>query len=76
MATKEPFSERLRRAIRESGMTRYKLSRQTGISEATLSRFVVGCRGLSIEHVDLLVEVFGLELVAKGGRKRAKKGGA
>jgi len=76
MAKKEPLSERLRRAIRQCGMSRYALSKQTGISEATLSRFVVGRRGLMIDHADLLVEALGLELVAKGGRKRAKKGGA
>ncbi len=75
MAENESFSERLRRTVRECGTTRYALSKQTGISEATLSRFVVGGRGLSIEHVDVLVEALGLELVPKGGQKRAKKGG-
>ncbi len=77
MAKKEPLSERLRRAILQCGMSRYALSKQTGISEATLSRFVVGRRGLMIDHADLLAEALGLELVAKGRRKkRATKGGA
>jgi predicted transcriptional regulator len=79
MAKKEPFSERLRRDVRECGMTRYAISKQTGIPECTLSRFVVGGSGLSMHNLDLLIEFLELELVAKSRRKaskkRAKKGG-
>ena len=65
MAKKEPFSEQLRRSVRECGLTRYAISKQTGIPESTLSRFVVGGAGLSLDNVDLLVEALELELVAK-----------
>ena len=75
MTKKETLSERLRRAVRQCGMTRYALSKQTGIPECTLSRFVVKGRGLSLHNLDVLVEALGLELVAKQRRKRAKKGG-
>ncbi len=74
MANKEAFSARLRRAVRESGMTRYAISKKTGIPESTLSRFVVGGGGLAMHNLDLLVEVLGLELVEKECRRWAKKG--
>ena len=76
MAKKEPFSEQLRRSVRECGMTRYAISKQTGIPESTLSRFVVGGAGLSLDNVDLLVEALELQLVAKGEKNRGKKGSA
>ena len=44
----QPFSEELRRAVRECGMSRYAISVQTGIDQATLSRFMKGERGLSL----------------------------
>lgn len=75
MAKKEAFSERLRRAVRESGTSRYAISRRTGIPESTLSRFVVGGGGLSMHNLDLLVADLGLELGPKDRRQRAKKGG-
>ena len=75
MAKKEALSERLRRAVRESGMTRYAISRRTGIPGSTLSRFVVGGRGLSMHNVDLLIADLGLELVPRSRRQRTKKGG-
>lgn len=76
MVKKEALSEQLRQIIRECGMTRYAISKKTGIPESTLSRFVVGGGGLSLDNVDLLVEALELELVAKGKRKNVKKGSA
>ena len=75
MAKKEPFSERLRRAVRECGATRYAISKRTGIPESTLSRFVVGGGGLSMHNLDTLIDDLGLELAPRDRRKRAKKGG-
>jgi predicted transcriptional regulator len=75
MAKKKPFSERLRRAVRECGVSRYALSKKTGIPECTLSRFVVGGRGLSMHNLDLLIEALGLDLVPKTTRKRTREGG-
>jgi hypothetical protein len=65
----EPFSESLRRAIRECGMTRYAISVRTGIDQATLSRFMKGERGLSLSAIDKLVEALGLEIRTRRKRK-------
>ena len=67
----EHISERLKRAIRESGMSRYAISQASGVDQATLSKFMSGQRGLTLDSVDKLAGVLGLEirLIAKGKRK-------
>jgi hypothetical protein len=67
----EKFSDVLRRAIEDSGMTRYAISRRTGIAESILSRFVRRERGLSTDSVDALMDFLGLE-----ARPRRKRKGA
>jgi hypothetical protein len=71
-----PFSEQLRRAIAQSDKTRYRISQETGISEAVLSRFMAEKVGLSMPTVDLLCDCLRLRLVAEGepGRRQRKKG--
>jgi transcriptional regulator with XRE-family HTH domain len=64
----EPFTGQLRRAIRESELSRYALSRATGVDQGTLSKFMSGQRGLSLDSVDKLVEVLGLTLTAQKKR--------
>lgn len=66
----KPFSEQLRAALKECGQTRYQVSKQTGISQPTLSRFVNGERGLPLKTIDQLVEYLGLEVA----RRQSKKG--
>lgn len=57
-----PFSGRLRQAVEESQLTRYRISQTTGIDQATLCRFVRGEVGLSLANIDELVKCLGLEL--------------
>ncbi|HZW31208.1 MAG TPA: helix-turn-helix transcriptional regulator [Isosphaeraceae bacterium] len=66
---REPFSSLLRRAILESGLTRYAISVKSGVNQAALSRFVAGKRSLNLESVDKLVEVLGLEVRMPRKRK-------
>jgi len=64
----QTFTERLRRAIRESGMTRYAISVKTGIAQSTLCKFLKRERGMSLDSVDRLMECLRLEI--KSCRKR------
>ena len=57
-----PFSEQLRRAILDSELSRYAMSKQTGIDQAVLARFVKGTRGLSVESIDKLMHLLGLAI--------------
>jgi DNA-binding Xre family transcriptional regulator len=59
---KKLFTESLREAVRTAPVTRYKISQATGISQANLSRFVHGTRGLSMESLDALCDFLGLSL--------------
>ena len=40
------LSQQLREAITKSGMSRYEISKQTGVSQAALSKFILGHRGI------------------------------
>jgi transcriptional regulator with XRE-family HTH domain len=66
------ISDQLRLAIEESGESRYAIAKATGITEATLSRFVNGVHGLSLEKVDVICEHLVLRLT-KGTEKASKK---
>lgn len=74
MAKKRPklLTDQLRQAIDDSGLTRYRIAKETGISEPTLSKFYLGQRGLSMEALNALGEF--LQLTITLGRKPDKKG--
>ena len=65
------LGETLRRANRESGMTRYAIAEQSGVDEGTLSKFVRGQKTITIETADKLMRLLGLEIKAT---KRQGKG--
>jgi predicted transcriptional regulator len=74
MNTKRPekLSDQLRRLVEESPMSRYEISKRTGIAASTLCKLVQGERGVSTESWDKLGECLNLRLVAD--KPRAKKG--
>lgn len=61
--------EKLKEAIEKSGKTRYRISQETGVDQAILSRIVSG-GSCSLETADLLCEYLGLELKPKKTGKR------
>jgi transcriptional regulator with XRE-family HTH domain len=66
------LTDQLRQAIDDSGVTRYRISQETGISESSLAQFYNGHRGLSMEALNALGEY--LQLTIKLGRKPEKEG--
>jgi hypothetical protein len=46
-------------------LSRYRISKETGIAEATLSRFMVGRGGLSLQGIDAIGLLLGLEIKRK-----------
>lgn len=66
------LTDQLRKAIDDCGLTRYRISKQTGISESALSQFYNGRRGLSMEALNALGEFLQLKIVL--GRKHGRKG--
>jgi DNA transposition AAA+ family ATPase len=73
MAKERPklLTDQLREAIDDSGLTRYRIAKETGISEPTLSKFYLGQRGLSMKAMNALGEFLELRIVT--GRKPKRK---
>ena len=74
MKAKTTFTDQLRRIVESCGMTRYQLSKESGVDETTLCRFVHGERCLSERNLDKLGEYLGLRIVADKSKSKAKKG--
>lgn len=60
------ITTQLKTIIKTCGISRYELSRQTGVTQAALSRFVNHERGLTLASVDRLAKYLGIELKHKG----------
>jgi len=58
----KPICEQLRRAIRDSGLSLYRLERECGVNNAQLSRFMRGEQDLKGRSIDRLCKFLGLEL--------------
>ena len=65
---KNALSEQIRFVVQDCGKTRYRLSKETGIHQSSLSRFVRGKCNLSLNQIDKLAENIGFEIKAKGGQ--------
>lgn len=66
------LTDQLRQAIDDSSLTRYRIAKETGISESALAQFYNGHRGLSMEALNALGEF--LQLTIHLGRKPDTKG--
>jgi transcriptional regulator with XRE-family HTH domain len=66
------LTDQLRQAIDDSGLTRYRIAKETGISESALAQFYNGKRGLSINALNALGEFLQLKITL--GRRPGKKG--
>ncbi len=64
------FTDQLRRIVEDCGMTRYQLSKESGIDETVLCRFVHGERCLSESNLDKLGACLRLRIVADKAPKR------
>ena len=61
----DSFSDQLRRAIDESGMSRYAICKLIKIRQSTMSKFMHGKGGMSMDALDRLAELLGLRIVAE-----------
>jgi transcriptional regulator with XRE-family HTH domain len=66
------LTDQIRGAIDQSGLTRYRISKETGISESTLSKFYLKQRGLSMDALNALAEC--LQITIHVGRKAEPEG--
>ena len=66
------LSDQIRQAIEDCGQTRYRISKRTGISQATLSRFMSGGRGLPMKTLDTLADYLNLNITTGMPTKKGK----
>jgi transcriptional regulator with XRE-family HTH domain len=66
------LSDQIRRAVDASGLSRYRISKELGVAESTMSRFMSGQGGLSMENLDALADLLDLDITTR--KRGAKKG--
>lgn len=64
------FSDQLREAIENSGMSRYRIAQGADIDESALAKFFNGHRGLSMKALDRLCSFLGIEITSKASEKK------
>ena len=68
------LSDELRQAVEQSGLSRYSIWQQVGIDQGTMSKFMAGDRGLSIESIDKLADLLGLHICSADAERSRPKG--
>ena len=65
------LSDEIRQAVDASGLSRYRIAKALGIAESTMSRFMSGKGGLSMEYLDDLAALLDLHIATgqSGNRK-------
>lgn len=61
--SKPTITEVLKAAIEDSGVSRYRIAKATGITEPSLSQFMQGAASMRLDKVDVLAEYLGLRLM-------------
>jgi len=62
---KPTMTDVLKQAIRESGLTYYRIAKDTGMVGTSLLRFMAGQTSLRLDKADVLAEYLGLQLCAR-----------
>jgi ribosome-binding protein aMBF1 (putative translation factor) len=60
----------LRDAVRDSGLSNYRIAKDTGIVDGALLRFMSGETSMRLDKAELLAEYLGLELTKKTQQKQ------
>jgi transcriptional regulator with XRE-family HTH domain len=69
MAKRIKFTEQIRRAIADCGVSRYRISKETGIAETVLSKFMLRQRGFTLATLDALADYLQLDLTCHGPKE-------
>ena len=69
MAKRTDWNDVFRRRIKASGLTIYRLSKDSGVNVAPLQRFMSGTHGMTLETASKIALLIGLELRVSRNRK-------
>ena len=59
---RKSFSDQIRAAIRQSGLSQYAIWTACGIDKASMSRFMTGKGGLTLELLDRIADLIGMKV--------------
>lgn len=62
---KPTISDTVRTTIQNSGLSLYRIAKDSGVAYAQLHRFASGERGISMDAMDRLCDYLGLHLVKR-----------
>ena len=65
--------DQIRKAMKASAKTRYRLSKETSIAQSQLSRLMTGQEGLGHENLEKLADALGLEIVIRPAKRKARQ---
>lgn len=68
--SKKRLNDQIRDAVAGSGMSRYAICKAIELDQGAMSRFMNGKAGLSLDVLDRLAALLGLEVVVKSGRSK------
>ena len=69
MAKRKSVNEVIRQVIERRKLTQYRIAKDTGVSQGTMSRFLRSQQILGGETIDVLCEYLDLELVERKKKK-------
>ena len=70
---RETLRDQVRRAVGASGRSRYAICKALGLAEATMSRFMNGRGGLSMDTLDALADLLDLNITVGKAKVTAAK---
>jgi transcriptional regulator with XRE-family HTH domain len=65
--------DEIRKAMKASGKTRYRLWKETGIDQSHLFKLWNGKAGLSVDNLERLAEALGQEIIFRPMKRKAGK---
>ena len=68
------FSDQVRRAVENCGVSRYAIAKASGVTEGALSRFVAGKRDMTLRTLERIAPIIGVSLKVNTHRRRAAGG--
>jgi transcriptional regulator with XRE-family HTH domain len=68
----ETFSDQIRQAIKDTGLSRYRICCEAKIDQGLMSRFMSGKSSISMDALDRLAVVIGLSVTRKRQRPKGE----
>jgi plasmid maintenance system antidote protein VapI len=73
MAKAKNLTEALKAAIRDSGLSHYRIAKNAGMQPAMVDRFMAGTRDLTLTSAAKIADALGMVLIPADASKPASK---